>query len=138
MIKICLTRFIKDPWTTMIIDGFFQALNDNKTFEVEKIFSYPEKKYDLIILIGVRAIVKRNLDVNKILPYCSKLIDMGDNALDSRRNYEDAYIYFIPSKKKLYNHYYYLPKFVFEELLPFKGKKRSFERFCRPFQMSAT
>ena len=43
MIKICLTRFIKDPWTTMIIDGFFQALNDNTTFEVEKIFSYPKK-----------------------------------------------------------------------------------------------
>ena len=102
--------------------------------KLKKYLAIP-KKYDLIILIGIRAIVKRNLDVNKILPYCSKLIDMGDNALDSRRNYEDAYIYFIPSKKKLYNHYYYLPKFVFEELLyPSKEKREVLNVFVDHFK----
>ena len=90
-------KFTNDPWSKIIIS--FSLQNDNKKFIVEKIFGYPQKKYDLIVLVGIRSIVKRNLDKNKILPFCSKLIDMGDNAMDPRRNYEDAYIYFVPSKK---------------------------------------
>ena len=91
MINICLTKFTNDPWTEIIIKGFYEALKGK--FVVEKIFGYPKKKYDLIILIGIRSIVKRNLDENKILPYCTKLIDMGDSGMDPRRNFEDAYIF---------------------------------------------
>ena len=95
-----------------MMKGFLKALKKHeKLYKVEEIFGYPNKKYDLIVLIGIRSIVKRNLDKNKILPYCEKLIDMGDSALDKRRNYEDAYIYFIPSDTKLYDHYHYFSHF---------------------------
>ena len=118
MINICLTKFTNDPWSSMIMEGFFEALNnEKKLYSVEKIFGYPQKKYDLLILIGIRSIVKRNLNEEKILPFCNKLIDMGDSAMDPRRNFEDAYFYFIPSKKKLFNHYHYLPKFLMEKHL---------------------
>ena len=52
------------------------------------------KKYDLLILVGILSIVKRNLDKSKIIPFCDKLIGMGDDAIESRRNYEDIYLYF--------------------------------------------
>lgn len=124
MINICLTKFTNDPWSSMIMEGFFEALNnEKKLYSVEKIFGYPQKKYDLLILIGIRSIVKRNLNKEKILPFCNKLIDMGDSALDPRRNFEDAYFYFIPSKKKLYDHYHYLPKFLMEKYLYPSSKK---------------
>ena len=42
---------------------------------------------------------------------------MGDDAMDPRRNYEDIYLYFNPSSKKLHDHYRYIPKFVLEEYL---------------------
>ena len=124
MINICLTKFTDDPWSKIIMEGFFLALKNNKDFKVEKIYGYPEKKYHLIILVGIRSIIKRNLDANKILACCKKLIDMGDSAMDPRRNFEDAYIYFVPSSKKLYEHYYYLPKFILEEHL-YPAKKKS-------------
>lgn len=118
MISICLTRFLKDPWSQVMMKGFLKALKKHeKLYKVEEIFGYPNKKYDLIVLIGIRSIVKRNLDKNKILPYCEKLIDMGDSSMDPRKNEEDIYFYFSPSNKKLYKHYEYLPKFVLEEHL---------------------
>ena len=126
MINICLTKFTNDPWSSIIMEGFFEALNnEKKLYTVEKIFGYPQKKYDLLILIGIRSIVKRNLDKEKILPFCSKLIDMGDSAMDPRKNFEDAYFYFIPSKKKLFNHYHYLPKFLMEKYLYPAPKKNN-------------
>ena len=67
---------------------------------VDIIDGYPKKKYDIIIIIGIRSIVKRGLDPEKILPFCNKLIDMGDNAMDPRKNFEDLYFYFVPSKTK--------------------------------------
>ena len=121
MISICLTRFInetKDPWSQVIMKGFLKALKKHKKlYNVEEIFGYPQKKYDLIILVGIRSIVKRNLDKDKILPYCKKLIDMGDSSMDPRRNEEDIYFYFSPFNRKLHKHYEYLPKFVLEEHL---------------------
>ena len=118
MISICLTKFTEDPWSRIIMQGFFKALKNFDSFcTVEEIFGYPKKKYDLIILIGIRSIVKRNLDKSKIIPFCEKLIDMGDDAMDPRRNYEDIYLYFNPSSKKLYDHYQYIPKFILEEYL---------------------
>ena len=124
MISICLTRFIDDPWSKVVMQGFYKALNNLNTFyDVEQIFGYPKKKYDLIILIGIRSIVKRNLDKSRIIPFCDKLIDMGDNAMDPRRNYEDLYLYFNPSSRKLHDHYRYIPKFVLEEYLYIEPRK---------------
>ena len=33
---------------------------------------------------------------------------MGDSSVDPRKNFEDAYLYFAPSKMKLYKHYFYV------------------------------
>ena len=135
MINICLTKFTNDPWSKIMMEGFSLALKDNKDFNVEQIFEYPKKKYDLIILIGIRSIIKRNLDKDKILPFCSKLIDMGDSALDKRRNHEDAYIYFIPSDTKLYDHYHYLPKFILEDYLyPSEEKSKNLNVYVDHFK----
>ena len=137
MINICLTKFTNDPWSKMMMEGFLLALNDYKRFKVEKIFGYPQKKYDVIILVGIRSIVKRNLDKNKILPFCTKLIDMGDSAMDPRRNFEDIYFYFIPSEKKLHEHYYYLPKFILEKYLyPAKEKSEILNIYVDHFHSS--
>ena len=118
MINICLTRFTDDPWSKVVMQGFYKSLKNLNTFyNVEEIFGYPKKKYNLIILIGIRSIIKRNLEISKIIPFCDKLIDMGDDAMDPRRNYEDIYLYFNPSSNKLHDHYRYIPKFVLEEYL---------------------
>ena len=118
MIKICLTKFTNDPWSTVIMKGFIRALKELDTFcTVEEIFGYPTKYYDIIILVGIRSIVKRNLNISKITNFCKKIIDMGDDSMDPRRNYEDIYFYFNPSSRKLYEHYQYLPKFILEEYL---------------------
>ena len=118
MISICLTKFNNKPWEKVMMKGFKDALSTMKSFcNVEEIYGYPEKKYDLIILIGVRPIYKLNLDKNKIVPFCKKIIEIGDHSMDPRRTFEDAYFYFTPAKEKLFPHYYYLPKFVLEEYL---------------------
>ena len=124
MITICLTRFTDGPYVHVLMDAFYKALSAYKSkFKIFKKFGYPEAKYDLIVLIGIRSIVKRNLDPKRILPFCDKLIDMGDSSMDPRRNYEDLYFYFNPSTKKKYKHYIYLPKFLFEDYL-FPEQKR--------------
>ena len=118
MITICLTQFTKGPWVKVMTEAFCKALSFYKDkFLVDVIEGYPKKKYDIIILVGIRSIVKRGLDPNKILPYCNKLIDMGDSSMDQRKNYEDLYFYFLPSKTKLHDHYVYLPKFVITDNL---------------------
>ncbi len=95
MITICLTQFTKGPWVKVMTEAFCKALSFYKDkFLVDVIEGYPKKKYDIIILVGIRSIVKRGLDPNKILPYCNKLIDMGDSSMDQRKNYEDLYFYF--------------------------------------------
>lgn len=124
MISICLTRFLNDPWSEVVMKAFLQALSTwDKACVVEEINGYPQKKYDLIILIGTRSIIKRKLDHTRILPFCEKLIDMGDSALDPRKNFEDVYLYFNKSSKKLYAHYHYLPKFILEEYLYIEPRK---------------
>ncbi len=122
MITICLAQFTEGPWVKVITNVFNKALSFyNKEFKTEVIFGYPQKNYDIIILTGIRPIVKQNLDVKKILPYCKKLIDMGDSSMDPRRNCEDLYFYFLKSSKKLHNHYTYLPKpIITDHLFPEK------------------
>jgi len=118
VIEICLTSFTNGPWIKVVTNAFYKALSSyKKDFKIDIINDYPKKKYEIIILVGIRSIVKRNLDPNKILPYCNKLIDVGDSGLDPRRNYEDLYFYFLPSKKKLHDHYIYLPKFIITDNL---------------------
>ena len=122
MIKICLTHFTYGPWVKVTMNAFSKALSYfEDQFDVDMIEGYPQKKYDVIILVGIRSIVKKSLDPQKLLPYCNKLIDMGDNAMDPRTNFENLYFYFLPSKTKLYDHYVYLPKFIItDELYPEK------------------
>lgn len=125
MISVCLIQFVSNsPWGKVVTNAFSKALLSFKNeFTVEIIEGYPQKKYDIIILIGIRSIVKRNLDPQKILPYCNKLIDMGDSGMDPRKNFEDLYFYFVPSKTKLHKHYVYLPKFIItDNLYPEKFK----------------
>ena len=46
----------------------------------------------------------------------------------------NAYFYFIPSKTKLYEHYYYLPKFVFDDkLYPSQSKRKKLNVFVDHF-----
>ncbi len=135
MISICLTKFVNNPWDNMIMHAFKKALTEESSFfNVEEIEGYPQKNYDIIFLIGIRLIVKLKLDKNKILPHCKYLVDMGDHAMDSRTNYEDAYLYFIPSKTKLHKHYYYLPKFVLDDYLyPSKIRKEKLNVYVDHF-----
>lgn len=126
MISICLTKFNNKPWEKVIMKGFKDALSTMKSFcTVEEIYGYPQKKYDILILVGVRLITKLNLDKNKIIPFCNKVIEMGDHSMDVRKTFEDAYFYFMPAKEKLFPHYYYLPKFVLEENLYPEAKTRN-------------
>ncbi len=138
MISICLTKFNNRPWENVMMEAFKEALSNIESFcKVEEIYGYPKKKYDIIILVGIRLIPKMNLDKNKIVPFCKKLIDMGDSAMDSRRNQEDAYLYFLPSKKKLYKHYHYLPKFVLEKkLYPSKIQNKMLNVYVDHFHSS--
>ena len=70
MITICLTRFTDGPYVHVLMDAFYKALSAYKSkFKIFKKFGYPEAKYDLIVLIGIRSIVKRNLDPKRILPF---------------------------------------------------------------------
>ena len=119
MKKIALIKFVDGPWDRMIQDIFYKVLINEGSYNVTKLNDYPDSNdfFDLIILCGIRSIVKNNLDAKRLKSSCKYLADMGDSGLDSRTNVEDLYFYFLPSDKKLYKHYYYLPKFVDEEHL---------------------
>ena len=138
MISICLTKFNNNPWDALIMKAFKKVFTEETSFcTVEEIQGYPKKNYDIIFLIGIRVIASLSLDQNKILPYCKYLVDMGDHGMDPRRNFEDAYLYFIPSKTKLHKHYYYLPKFVLDDYLyPSKSKKDKLNVFVDHFAYS--
>ena len=45
MINICLTRFLNDPWSEVVMKAFLQALSTwDKACVVEEINGYPKKK----------------------------------------------------------------------------------------------
>jgi hypothetical protein len=119
MKKIALIKFVDGPWDRMIQDIFYKVLINEGSFNVTKLHDYPKNNdfFDLIILCGIRSVIKNNLDAKRLKSSCKYLADMGDSGLDSRTGVEDLYFYFLPSDKKLYKHYYYLPKFVDEEHL---------------------
>jgi len=119
MKKIALIKFVDGPWDRMIQDIFYKVLINEGSFNVTKLHDYPKNNdfFDLIILCGIRSVIKNNLDAKRLKSSCKYLADMGDSGLDSRTGAEDLYFYFLPSDKKLYKHYYYLPKFVDEEHL---------------------
>jgi hypothetical protein len=119
MIKIALIKFVDGPWDRMIQDIFYKVLVNEGSYNVTKLHDYPKNNdfFDLIILCGIRSIIKNNLDAKRLKNSCKYLADMGDSGLDPRTNVEDLYFYFLPSDKKLYKHYHYLPKFVDEEYL---------------------
>lgn len=119
MKKIALIKFVDGPWDRMIQDIFYKVLINEGSFNVTKLHDYPKNNdfFDLIILCGIRSVIKNNLDAKRLKSSCKYLADMGDSGLDSRTGVEDLYFYFLPSDKKLYKHYYYLPKFVDEDHL---------------------
>ncbi len=117
MFNIGLTVFSPSPWNDRIRDVMYNALNDNKNFKCEKLINYPEKKYDILILCGIRVISKKKLDINKLRNNARILIEIGDDGIDPQRTHEDYYFYFIPTDKPKYDHYIYLPKFVDEKFL---------------------
>jgi hypothetical protein len=110
---------VDGPWDRMIQNIFYKVLTSESSYNVIKLNNYPDNNdfFDLIILCGVRSIIKNNLDAKKLKKSCKYLADMGDSGLDPRTNIEDLYFYFLPTDKKLYKHYYYLPKFIDEEHL---------------------
>ena len=60
MIQICLTKFTNGPWEEMTIKAFNKALSYYKNkFEID-IIKAIQKNYDIIILVGIRSIVKEN------------------------------------------------------------------------------
>ena len=118
--KIALIRFQEKPWDIHILNYFNKALSTSKIFkEIDILHGYPNKNkfYDIIIIFGVRAIVKQNLDGPRIKKQCKFLCDVGEVGWDSRTNLEDMYFYFTPTKKPLFSHYKYLPKILDEDLL---------------------
>jgi hypothetical protein len=119
MKKIALIKFVDGPWDRMIQDIFYKVLINEGSYNVTKLHDYPKNNefFDLIILCGIRSIIKNSLDAKRLKNSCKYLADMGDSGLDPRTNVEDLYFYFLPSDKKLFKHYYYLPKFVDEEHL---------------------
>ena len=126
MFNIGLTEFGKTPWTTRIKETMFNALIDNKNVKCEKLLNYPNKKYDILILCGIRSITKKKLDVNLLRKFSRILIEIGDDGIDGQRTHEDYFFYFVPTKKPLFEHYLYLPKFVNENYLyPEKTEKIS-------------
>ena len=117
MFNIGLTEFGKTPWTTRIKETMFNALIENKNLKCEKLLNYPNKKYDILILCGIRSITKKKLDVNLLRKFSRILIEIGDDGIDGQRTHEDYFFYFVPTEKPLFEHYFYLPKFVNENFL---------------------
>ena len=118
MFNIGLTTFTSTPWNIRIRDVMYNALNENLNYTCEKISGYPEgKKYDILILCGIRVIHKKKLDINLLRKQAKIIIEIGDDGMDPRRTIEDYYFYFNPITKPLFKHHIYLPKFVDENYL---------------------
>lgn len=117
MYNIGLTEFVQTPWTKRIREAMFNALRDNKNINCENILNYPKKNYDILILIGVRSISKKKLDVNLLKKHTKILVEIGDDGIGLQRYGEDYYFYFIPTKEPSFKHYLYLPKFIDEDYL---------------------
>lgn len=117
MFSIGLTIFSPSPWNKRIRDVMFNALSKTGDFNCDKIYNYPKKKYDILILCGIRIISKQKLDINLLRNNAKIIIEIGDDGIDPQTTYEDFYFYFIPAKETKFDHYIYLPKFVDENYL---------------------
>jgi hypothetical protein len=117
MFNIGLTEFVQTPWTERIREAMFNALSTSENICCEKILNYPKKNYDILILVGIRSISKRNLDVHELKKCAKILVEVGDDGIGFQRNGEDYYFYFLPTKQPSFEHYIYLPKFVDENYL---------------------
>ena len=91
MKKIALIKFVDGPWDKMIQDIFYKVLIEEGSYDVSKIDGYPKNNdfFDLIILCGIRSVIKNNLDAKRLKNSCKYLADMGDSGLDPRTNVED-------------------------------------------------
>jgi len=112
MFNIGLTEFVQTPWTERVREAMFNALSKSKGIRCEKIVNYPKKNYDILILVGIRSISKKKLDVKLLKKKTKILIEVGDDGIGFERFGEDYYFYFIPTNEPSFNHYIYLPKFI--------------------------
>ena len=117
--KICLTRFDEAPWSIRIQELFKEALiKSDKVSLVDSIFGYPKKQdYDILILCGIKSIIKLKLDYQRIKSSCKFLCDMSDFGNDPRKNYADICFYFVPTNKLTPSYTRYLPKVIDEKIL---------------------
>ena len=110
MVNIGLTVFSPSPWNKRVRDVMFNALDGIFDIECEKIDNYPKKKFDILILCGIRVISKNKLDISLLRKNAKIIIEIGDDGIDSQTTCEDYYFYFIPTKNPRFEHYIYLPK----------------------------
>ena len=79
---IDILRFKNAPWEIHIQDSFIKALKKSNIFKIiDSINGYPDKNsfYDIIIVVGVRAIVKQNLDGDRLKQHCKYLYNYNTN-----------------------------------------------------------
>ena len=114
--KICLTRFNEDAWTQHIQYIFDQALKNQ--FKTEVIIGYPsnDKNYDLIIICGIRGLIKDKVDLVKIKKQTRYIFDMADYISDKRTSIEDITFYFVKTDTRS-EKFRFLPKPIYDNLL---------------------
>jgi hypothetical protein len=118
MKKIALLQFDNDPWTKILKIALEETLKNNYEITFLK-DAYPKKndKFTFIFMLGIRPIIKKNLDGLRIKKQTRFLIEFGDYSHDQRTSVEDCYFYFLEGDSKYANHYRKLPKFIFDHLL---------------------
>lgn len=117
MYKICLAEFISTPWNSRLREIIFKAFEKvSEKFLVELVEGYPDKKYDIIFLCGIRVLTKRNIDISKLRNLCKYIVEFGDDIDDARDVGADLYFFFNPSQKIIAGKKY-LPKLINEDSL---------------------
>jgi len=117
MKTVALCAFIDRPWERLMVKALERSLHES--YDVSTHHGYPPKNkhYDLLFLVGIRPVIKLNLDAVRLRSAANIIIDFGDISSDSRQNIEDLYFYFYDHGPVYAKHYRKLPKFIFEDLL---------------------
>ena len=118
--KICLTRFNNDTWTKHIQFILKESLlNYKDNVSVDSITHCPNENsyYDVLIICGIRSIIKDQVDQNKIKKNSKFICDMSDIILDKRTSVEDLTFYFVPSSENNSKKFKFLPKPINESFL---------------------
>ncbi|MDC3109102.1 hypothetical protein OA517_01950 [Alphaproteobacteria bacterium] len=117
MYKICIAEFDSTPWNSRLREIIFKAFEKvSEKFLVEHVKGYPDQKYDIIFLCGIRVLTKRNIDISKLRNLCKYIVEFGDDIDDPRDVGADLYFFFNPSQKIIAGKIY-LPKLINEDSL---------------------